>query len=51
MADLKHRVSGHEITVSDESVDFWEAAGYRAVEEKKPARKAAAKKAAAKKSE
>lgn len=43
MTSLKHPVTGHEVRTDDESVKFWEAAGYRA-EQKAPARKAAAKK-------
>ena len=30
MTALTHSVTGHRITTDDESVAFWEAAGYRA---------------------
>ena len=45
MIALKHPVSGHSVRTDAESVAFWEAAGFRAVKERKvPAKKAAAKK-------
>ena len=42
MTRLTNPVTGHQIETDDESVAFWEAAGYRA-ERKAPAKKAAAK--------
>ena len=47
MIALKHPVTGHQISTDDESVEFWQAAGYRSEEPKK---KAPAKKAASRKS-
>ena len=47
MSTLKHPVTGHQITTDDESVEFWQAAGYQADKEPK---KAPAKKSASKKS-
>ena len=45
MIELTHSVSGHQISTDEESVKFWEAAGYRVAEKPKaPAKKAAAKK-------
>lgn len=45
MTSLTHVVSGHRITTNDESVAFWEAAGYVLTEKPKaPAKKAAVKK-------
>lgn len=45
MTALTHSVTGHQISTDAESVEFWEAAGYRVVEEPKaPAKKAAVKK-------
>jgi hypothetical protein len=41
---LTHSVTGHRIATDDESVAFWEAAGYRVAKAKAPAKKAAAKK-------
>jgi hypothetical protein len=41
---LTHSVTGHRISTDDESVEFWEAAGYRVEKAKAPAKKAAAKK-------
>ena len=49
MTALTHSVTGHQITTDDESVEFWEAAGYRAEKAKAPAKKAAAKKSSTKK--
>lgn len=40
---LKHLVTGHEIQADKDSIEFWNAAGYR---ETSPAKKAPAKKAA-----
>ena len=45
MTALTHPVTGHQVSTDDESVEFWEAAGYRADKAKaKPAKKTAAKK-------
>ena len=44
MTALTHPVTGHQISTDDESVEYWEAAGYRAEKAKAPAKKAAAKK-------
>lgn len=45
MTALTHSVTGHQINTDDESVKFWEAAGYRAEKASKaPAKKTAAKK-------
>jgi hypothetical protein len=41
---LTHSVTGHRITTDEESVGFWEAAGYRVEEQKAPAKRAASKK-------
>ena len=49
MTALTHSVTGHQINTDDESVEFWEAAGYRAVKAKAPAKRAAAKKSSTKK--
>lgn len=49
MTVLTHSVTGHRINTDDESVEFWEAAGYRAEKAKAPAKKAAAKKSSTKK--
>lgn len=49
MTALTHSVTGHQINTDDESVEFWEAAGYRAEKAKAPAKKAAAKKSSTKK--
>ena len=49
MTALTHSVTGHQISTDDESVEFWEAAGYRAEKAKTPAKKAAAKKSSTKK--
>lgn len=49
MTALTHSVTGHQINTDDESVKFWEAAGYRAEKAKAPAKKAAAKKSSTKK--
>lgn len=48
MADLTHPVTGHQISTDDESVEFWQAAGYRAEKRKAPAKKAASKKSSSK---
>lgn len=44
MTALTHSVTGHRITTDDASVEFWKAAGYRAEEQKAPAKKAASRK-------
>lgn len=44
MTALTHPVTGHQLNTDDESVEFWEAAGYRAEKAKAPAKKTAAKK-------
>lgn len=44
MTSLKHPVTGHQVSTDDESVEFWEAAGYRAEKVKAPAKKAASRK-------
>ena len=44
MTALTHSVTGHRINTDDESVEFWEAAGYRAEKVKAQAKKAASKK-------
>lgn len=44
MSKLTHPVTGHQISTDDASVEFWQAAGYRADEAKAPAKKAASKK-------
>lgn len=49
MTALTHSVTGHQINTDDESVEFWEAAGYRVEKAKAPAKKAAAKKSSTKK--
>lgn len=49
MTALTHSVTGHQINTDDESVEFWEAAGYRAEKAKAPAKRAAAKKSSTKK--
>lgn len=49
MTALIHPVTGHRISTDDGSVEFWEAAGYRAEKAKAPAKKAAAKKSSTKK--
>jgi hypothetical protein len=46
---LTHSVTGHQINTDDESVAFWEAAGYRVEQAQAPAKKAAAKKSSSKK--
>ena len=38
---LRNPVTGHEVKTDDASADFWKAAGYRAPEQKAPAKKAA----------
>jgi hypothetical protein len=44
VSKLTNPVTGHQITTDDESVEFWQAAGYRAEQDKAPAKKAASKK-------
>ena len=45
MAELTNPVTGHKISTDDESVEFWQAAGYRVEEQKKaPAKKSASRK-------
>lgn len=39
MTALTHPVTGHQLNTDDESVEFWEAAGYRAEKAKAPAKK------------
>lgn len=55
MTRLTNPFTGHSLESSDEDLEFWAAAGYRADGKtgasKAPAKKAAAKKTAAKKSE
>lgn len=41
MTSLTHQVTGHHISTDEASVDFWQAAGYRAEKSKAPAKKAA----------
>ena len=48
MTALINPVTGHQISTDDESVEFWEAAGYRAAKAKAPAKKAAAAKKSSK---
>jgi hypothetical protein len=40
---LRHAATGHEIRTSQESVEFWRAAGYREPAKPKPAPKRARK--------
>jgi hypothetical protein len=44
VTDLTHSVTGHRISTDDESVEFWEAAGYRVEKAKAPTKRAASKK-------
>ena len=45
MISLTHPATGHQISVDEESADFWKAAGYRETEQKKaPAKKATSSK-------
>lgn len=52
MIDLTNPATGHQISVEEDSADFWKAAGYRAAQKssgaKQPAKKAAAKKTSSK---
>lgn len=49
MIELTHPATGHQINTDEESVEFWKAAGYRQVEQKKaPAKKTASKKTSSK---
>lgn len=45
MISLTHPVTGHQLSTDDDSVEFWEAAGYQAAAEKKaPAKKSTSRK-------